>query len=790
MPAQADDKNVLAIIGTPGLAKLVECSLAHPDLRLDPVSKEKQIVAALAGAPSMVLVGGRIGRRGPLVLCDAVRLRNADVPIVVLLGGETDDEQLDEHRARKVGKVQYLDLRDVPSSVGRGARIRNLVLAVLHIADDPTSAQNWPRLLRRAERNEAAPDQLAVDDTSPRPAGQRDDEPVPPPIRGPLTAEDLEFADRMVAQTRNFDLRSPAKRPSPRADAGDTTTVKLREKVRDLERRLARLAHIYRGRNKDFEASDQRTTDSSQHAETLATELSTLLEQSASERAGWERERSRLTEQTSSLKERSARAEAQIADTRAQSTASHEEAKASEARHDAVLQQSEEAFQKLKEESAQERLRQAEEHAKRLFDEVERIQQAAAQEHEELLSELEQRSANALTVGNDAVLRRLDEVESLVRTGADAPASILARLHDLEGTLRASSGADLMDRLDEIESLVRTGADAPASILGRLHELERTLSSDSGPDIMARLGELEVLAQGHAQALAALEKGSSREQHLIDRLVIALERVDEEAPEQHGDRLRAALEDEATSEPERMPREHTRPGWDKTLPDMKAAPPRDLIGRARVGLQPLLAPELRFTGVVALGAVLLLGTLLGLLIAPGPAETPPAVVAETPIPKTAPARPDWREGITQDMMRAVVEKRWADAAHLGTHLDPVFERDADALFVWADALRKAEQLEAAVTAYRRLMTQAPAHPSLSEAKLRIANLLVRLDHLDEGLAAYRAIATDPENRFRGRAAAAVQQLSARMAARAAGKEPASDDGEPFDADGEPDDSLD
>jgi tetratricopeptide (TPR) repeat protein len=110
------------------------------------------------------------------------------------------------------------------------------------------------------------------------------------------------------------------------------------------------------------------------------------------------------------------------------------------------------------------------------------------------------------------------------------------------------------------------------------------------------------------------------------------------------------------------------------------------------------------------------------------------------------------------MLKAAQHERWAEAAHMGTHLGPLYATDSLALFTWADAMRRAGDLDPSITAYEKLVALHPQDERRDEAILRIANLLVRLERREEALAYYRTLAEKPASEFRKKAALAVDQL--------------------------------
>ncbi|MBI5510175.1 MAG: hypothetical protein HY903_15570 [Deltaproteobacteria bacterium] len=89
---------------------------------------------------------------------------------------------------------------------------------------------------------------------------------APPPLQarqlapnlGEVSPEDLEFIQRVFVQVKDVDFRSPPPPPPRKALAGlDKKMQFLRDKVREMERDLARVGHIWRIKQAQFDAFDQ-----------------------------------------------------------------------------------------------------------------------------------------------------------------------------------------------------------------------------------------------------------------------------------------------------------------------------------------------------------------------------------------------------------------------------------------------------------------------------------------------------------------------------------------------------
>jgi len=363
---------VLLVVGDPAFTAQLRPTLAHSGLVIETAETEQSIVAALtSGAFGLILVGGQVGRRGPLVLCDAVRIRQTEAQVLVLVREETDEASWKDHLARQLPRVHYLDLRGVASPVDRLQLVRSDALRIGSVAEEPASVPDWPALVAKVAAAASATDESSVREgaSGADGAGQSggaasiasgasdgdgaDDQGMDggreggeagagmPVIAEALTDDDYAFAGRMLARTRGVDFRA-ALLPSPVPEGTDRAVGKLRDRVRELEHNLARLAHVYGGRCREFDAAAAQLTE-------LESVRNALTQ---------ERERARLAgaeqqAQLESLASRRADVEARLQATADELGRAREEAKAKEASFTSLLKQAQDAFVQLREQSTQ-----------------------------------------------------------------------------------------------------------------------------------------------------------------------------------------------------------------------------------------------------------------------------------------------------------------------------------------------------------------------------------------------------------------------------------------------------
>lgn len=402
-----EQQAVLVVIGGYDRAELVVQGLTHPRLDVEAAAVEDKIVGALTSRPfGLAIVGGTIGRRSPMTLCDAIRLRQ-QAPVLVLWTEESEGQALAEHRAKQLDGVRYLDLRGLwqqsaEKRIEVGKRIRAQVMEMLAIDEDPDASEQWVLALADPEQSQSSP-QEPVDDSTPEaeatPVGSGDplekesDGDGPALFSAVVTEEDLDFATRLVDKTRGYNFRAPP--PTSGAeptDAADKKTAKLRERVRELERQLARLASVYGSRRDLFKGA----------ADQLA-ELKAAVESAQQERASAELRSAQLEGQLLQTAEEDTRLRQELQ--------SKEEARAEqEQRFGALFAQTEETLTEQRQQAA----KVAEENKQRLSDQEWKLKQAF-QRLEDREAELES-LRDAFVEARD---RAATELEQTVRTHSE-----------------------------------------------------------------------------------------------------------------------------------------------------------------------------------------------------------------------------------------------------------------------------------------------------------------------------------------------------------------------------------
>ena len=350
--ASQEPTKVLVVIGEQAFAVEVERALTHPRLQVEAAVAEPAIVAALTSRQyDLVVVGGHVGKRGPLVLCDVVRLRQSNAAVLVLLREETDEAQLADHMARQLPRVQYVDLRGVGAAIERGARVRAMALGIMQLEEDPDSGQRWPELLMAPAAQSEGGDSYLNEAVEPVPA-EASHAGAPPGAGEAVTDDDIAFAARILSRTQGVDFRSPMA-PTPVPEGTDRATAKLRDRVRELERHLARLAHVYAGRQREFEVADGRVAQAEAERQSVEQDLQRLRQHFDEERERWREQRAEREMQLDAQSRRAETAEARLQEAAEEVARLREQGKAQEAAFGGMLKQAQDAFTQLREQSAQ-----------------------------------------------------------------------------------------------------------------------------------------------------------------------------------------------------------------------------------------------------------------------------------------------------------------------------------------------------------------------------------------------------------------------------------------------------
>ena len=301
---------VLAILGDPDLAGLLRLALSHPAITVDLARTHKQITDALAARSyRLIIAGSGVGRRGPLALGDALRMLIKDVPQLIVYGLEIDEVELDEHQRRALPNVFYQDLSGLISDYEHGAAIRAKVLDVLALPDDRASDDDWQRRLRDYAAETRSEDNAPEAVSSEEPSASSIDASAtavglaPPLIPGPVTDEDVAFARRIAVQFRGVDFRAPI-RKRPASHAAEHATDRLRENLRQLTHDLARLAHVYQGRMREFDRADRRIKAEQEQRQRLEEHLKLQQARVAEVEQSWRRDQAEYQAQVTALTRR------------------------------------------------------------------------------------------------------------------------------------------------------------------------------------------------------------------------------------------------------------------------------------------------------------------------------------------------------------------------------------------------------------------------------------------------------------------------------------------------------
>ncbi|MEK7703722.1 MAG: hypothetical protein AAB426_02090 [Myxococcota bacterium] len=495
---QTESRDVLIVLGDATRADGLQRALVHPALRLQLARNEQEILGAFRGRRyALALIAGNLGRRPPLVAGEAVRLRQEGLHVLITVGDETAPEDLAAHRARRLDGVSYVELADPRRRANVDEldilmRIRAALLDHLGVAEDDTSRAAWlegERTLAeqaaaaaiepvRAVVTDAALDVSTIEVTDAPSA------PVTPAIQAApldLTQEDVAFAARLVEPARAVDVRQPLPQTKPTEGTGAERTVQLlREKLREHERNLARMAQIYAARLASFDRADGQLEEALTARQSLEHDLERLREHVNQERERGRSERGDKDQQLNALQKERDQMDARVAELRQdaerqRADAEHREQARQEQEHRfaAMLTQAQEAFTALREQST----RALADYERQLIErgsnlEREQASRAEAFEHSrkleselahaaESLAKLEQEQQELRRAAEQERINARAEQATATETLLREQAALQARLGELQQELQH-------ERSSMLE--LRHQAESPISEIERLRE--------------------------------------------------------------------------------------------------------------------------------------------------------------------------------------------------------------------------------------------------------------------------------------------------------------------------------
>ena len=114
-----DGRNVYVIHGDGEAVEFILAGLQHPDLKPTSTTPDELNGELRAEPVELALVGGTVGTRGPLVMCEAVRMGRR-APVMVLVDSAVNPKALAQHQKLDLPDVHYFDFaawRDVDKDV-------------------------------------------------------------------------------------------------------------------------------------------------------------------------------------------------------------------------------------------------------------------------------------------------------------------------------------------------------------------------------------------------------------------------------------------------------------------------------------------------------------------------------------------------------------------------------------------------------------------------------------------------------------------------------------------------
>jgi TolA-binding protein len=483
-------QRILVVMGPEGRAASTARALTHRDVQVVPAFNEQGVLGAVSGSQfDLAVVGGRIGRRGPLITCEAVRVRQQGLRVLVVVDAGVDQQALAEHRARQLDRLSYLDVSAIPADgdglLEIGERIRSAVLSLLQLPDDPDGRERWieaeTQTLPEPEPAPSSPEPMPEGAEHTGSVGAAEDL-IAGADPGPVTQEDLAFAERVAEHVKHVDFRAPKPQAAEVPESGPERMVtKLRDRVRELEWQLARLAHVYGHRN-------ESATRAAERLRWFEAELRVAEEER-------DRLQTNLTQETENLA--AARAARGAADNRLKETL-----------------------------AAQEELKKEIERAKRDHAEAEQKLSAMLDETGAALSAVRDQASASREEWESQLGERRREIEAAMRTAEASD----EQLRSLQEQLDAAKRREI--------ALVEEGQAAQVALREETQRRETELLeeirkanqayAERERDLVARLeAATQAQAEREQQLLAQLreatESGAEREQHLREATVEATE---------------------------------------------------------------------------------------------------------------------------------------------------------------------------------------------------------------------------------------------------------------------------
>jgi hypothetical protein len=538
----ADQESVVLVVcGDAAAARFMTRCLSHPRIALQCVTDDLAVNDALAQRRfALVVSASGTGRRGPLVICEIARAYQADVPVLVTCGSETDPERLRDHSGRHLPGVEYLDLRDVTVPLVQGTRVRAAALALLRLEEDAAAAQGWLQSQALAEKPANEHEVRESHETSPRSEAQprtqaegieRDDQDELGPEDREAEAvafeqqevgeEDLEFAERLVKRLRRIDFRTPAPKEA-RGEGADAVTSRLRERLRQLERDAAHLAFVFADRAALLASADERRNAVQTRLDEATVELARLRQEIQQKEQSFAALLEQAQDAFALLREHAIETEAEAA-TRVQELVERHQAQVAE------LQQRHAAETKGLEAKAAADEANWQTRVGRIKEDVLGLRHA----NEELAATLAQRDQEAAST-RAALAAREEQVTELkglleARDAASLKAQAEAQQRDehygqklelLEQGLQHLSGSvQELPRLAQLAEPVQTCATAVQGLATELHAAIEAESGklaeaerDRAASLTGKLGAVEGQAQALGERMSALtaQLGSAR----------------------------------------------------------------------------------------------------------------------------------------------------------------------------------------------------------------------------------------------------------------------------------------
>ncbi|MEZ4272407.1 MAG: hypothetical protein R3C68_13570 [Myxococcota bacterium] len=749
-----DTSTILLVMGDEERAHFVQQAVAHPEIAVEVYTQENFVQKIRSKTFDLAIVGGMIGSRGPLVLCESVRM-GQQLPVIVLLDARTNQTAINAHRNLGIRGVQYLECDPQVSLESLGDDLRQRVLGLCEREEDADALAVWRSVgaVAEAQRQASLEAVVTTENSSAETAvsepRETENATPEPPFLTQLADDDLEFADRIVERTKATDFRRVTVHSPREAGAEDNTVERVRERVRELERQLARLAFVYKIRKKKFDDADGRIANMMRLKDELEGHVAQLQQQLA--------EQNQQREQSfNAVLSQAGQAFGQLRDQSAEAVQrSSQELESKQKELEGVLAQNEDLREQLV--AAHARLTEA----FRERDELERCRMTSLGEHEQVLSDKDAK-IESLTARLEKLSEQIERLTAREEHAA-APDLVKQMGEVIEGGSKQTEHrlqqlhSEIAKQADAIETLVAHATPMPGMGAAQIGMLQ-WLAARPGRVFWALIffgGVCWMATQTYRSYFETAWGHRGDGQGLADETDTEDDQQRAVATRLSPAAKRAQAEIEALAQEESPAPLPTAPSglngaaesgtiaqqWDGTeeAPPPESAPGEsDTEGVDDVALE---TPKPKTPAVIE-GAG-----------APNPGRVNPSSGKAAPRAAT-----EDRKSLRKKMFDARKQKRWKETIDFGIALRDGFGLDWEAEYYLAQAYEQAQQLDEAVKTYVSFASGNADNVYADDAFFSAASIRLKQNRRRDARVLFRKVADNEKSKLRDKAKEMLRKL--------------------------------